>query len=46
MSDDLRLRYDESMRRMAAEMFAGGRGYHSAATHLGVQCFRVVSDGV
>lgn len=24
MPDDLRLRYDESMRRMAAEMFAGG----------------------
>lgn len=36
MSDDLRLRYDENMRRMAAEMFAGGRGYHSAATHLGL----------
>ncbi len=26
MSDDLRLRYDESMRRMAAEMFAEGAG--------------------
>ena len=36
MPDDLRLRYDESMRRMAAEMFAGGRGHHSAATHLGL----------
>ena len=36
MSDDLRLRYDESMRRMAAELFAEGRGYHSAATHLGL----------
>ena len=27
MSDDLRLRYDEGMRRMAAELFAEGRGY-------------------
>lgn len=36
MSGDLRLRYDESMRRMAAELFADGCGYHSAATRLGL----------
>ena len=36
LSDDLRLRYDEGMRRMAAELFAEGRGYHSAATRLGL----------
>ena len=36
MSGDLRHRYDESMRRMAAELFADGCGYHSAATRLGL----------
>lgn len=36
MSNDLRFRYDESVRRMAAGMFAEGRGYRSAATRLGL----------
>ncbi len=35
MPDDLRLRYDEDMRRTAARMFARGRGYRAAAAELG-----------
>lgn len=34
MSVDLRLRYDESMRRRAAGLFAEGHGYRSAAIEL------------
>ena len=36
MPEDLRLRYDASVRRRAAELFAEGRGYHAAATELGI----------
>ena len=36
MPEDLRLKYDGSMRRRAAEIFAEGRGYRAAATKLGL----------
>lgn len=32
----MRSKYDESMRRRAAAMFAEGRGFHSAASELGL----------
>ncbi len=36
MPEDLRLRYDSSMRRRASEMFSEGSGYHAVATNLGL----------
>ena len=36
MSENLRTRYDFSLRARAAELFAEGRGYRSAATLLGL----------
>lgn len=36
MSEDLRIRYDFSIRARAAELFAEGHGYKSAATLLGL----------
>lgn len=36
MSEDLRIRYDFSVRARAAELFAEGHGYKSAATLLGL----------
>lgn len=36
MSEDLRLRYDSSVRLRAAELFAAGHGYKATATRLGL----------
>lgn len=36
MSEDLRIRYDFSMRAKAAELFAKGLGYYATATLLGL----------
>ena len=36
MLEDLRLRYDAGVRRMAADLFAAGHGYRATATELGI----------
>ena len=36
MPTDLRVRYDEGVRRRAAEMFAEGSGYRATAGELGL----------
>ena len=41
MPDDLRIKYDSSVRLRAAELFAAGYGYRATATQLGIDPYAV-----